>query len=85
VNVAAFYAGEEDRAEKEAWVAEFAAELRQRTIGAYVNFVGDEGEDRVREAYPGATLERLAAIKARYDPTNLFRHNHNIVPAQEMA
>ncbi len=85
VNVAAFYAGEEDRAEKEAWVAEFAADLRQRTIGVYVNFVGDEDEGRVREAYPGATLERLAAIKARYDPTNLFRHNHNIVPARETA
>jgi len=48
--------------------------------GAYVGFLGDEGEARVREAYPGATWERLTAIKARYDPTNLFRLNQNIAP-----
>ena len=35
----------------------------------------------MREAYPGATWDRLAAIKARYDPTNLFRLNQNIPPA----
>jgi FAD/FMN-containing dehydrogenase len=44
----------------------------------YVNFLGDEGEGRIREAYPGSTWERLAAIKARYDSTNLFRLNQNI-------
>jgi len=47
----------------------------------YVNFLADEGEARVRDAYPGATWERLTAIKARYDPTNLFRLNQNIPPA----
>ena len=41
------------------------------TAGVYVNFLGDEGEARIREAYPGATLERLAEIKGRYDSTNL--------------
>jgi FAD/FMN-containing dehydrogenase len=35
----------------------------------------------VRAAYPGATWDRLAAIKARYDPTNLFRRNQNVSPA----
>jgi FAD/FMN-containing dehydrogenase len=49
--------------------------------GAYVNFLGDEGGARVRDAYPGLTWDRLAAIKARYDPTNLFRLNQNIPPA----
>jgi FAD/FMN-containing dehydrogenase len=45
-----------------------------------VNFLGDEGEQRVRNAYPGSTWERLATIKARYDPDNLFRLNQNVPP-----
>jgi len=48
----------------------------------YVNFLGDEGEQRVHEAYPPATYARLAALKKRYDPTNLFRLNQNILPAR---
>jgi len=55
--------------------------LRQADAGAYVNFLGDEGEAPVRAACPGPTWERLAAIKARYDPANLFRLNQNIAPA----
>jgi FAD/FMN-containing dehydrogenase len=46
----------------------------------YVNFLGDEGEMRIREAYPRATWDRLTEIKTRYDPTNLFRLNQNIPP-----
>jgi FAD/FMN-containing dehydrogenase len=80
VNVAAFYEGP-DRAERERWVVEFADALRQDDRGAYVNFVGDEGPERTRAAYPGKTWDRLRAIKARYDPTNLFRLNQNIPPA----
>jgi FAD/FMN-containing dehydrogenase len=81
VNVAAFYQGPDDRPVREAWVDQVAAELVQDDPGAYVNFVGDEGEERIRAAYPGATWDRLAAIKARYDPTNLFRLNQNITPS----
>jgi hypothetical protein len=81
VNVAAFYDGEADKPRREAWVAEFAAALHQGDTGAYVNFVGDEGEARVRAAYPGATWQRLAVIKATYDPDNVFHHNHNVPPA----
>ncbi len=81
VNVAAFYDGADDKASKEAWVTSFADALEQDDHGAYVNFVGDEGEERVRAAYPGATWDRLVAIKARYDPTNLFSRNQNIPPA----
>jgi Berberine and berberine like len=81
VNVASFYNGADDRAVREAWVADLSDALRQRDAGAYVNFLADEGEARVRAAYPGATWERLRAIKAEYDPDNLFRLNQNIPPA----
>ena len=47
--------------------------------GAYVNFMEEEGEDRVRESYRG-NYDRLVQIKRRYDPTNLFRLNQNIKP-----
>ncbi len=45
-----------------------------------MNFLGDEGEERIRDAYPGKTWDRLARVKARYDPTNLFRLNQNVPP-----
>ena len=48
--------------------------------GAYVNFLGEDGPARIHQAYPGPTWERLVAVKRRWDPTNLFRHNHNIPP-----
>ncbi len=80
VNVASFYAGDEDRPKREAWVESLVAALRGDDRAAYVNFINDEGPDRVRDAYPPATWERLVAIKARYDPTNLFRSNQNIPP-----
>jgi FAD/FMN-containing dehydrogenase len=82
-NVVAMYERPEERREHEAWVTGFAAELRQEDAGAYVGFLGDEGQERVRAAYPGPTWDRLAAIKARYDPTNLFRRNQNVPPAEE--
>ena len=46
-----------------------------------MNFLEDEGAARVHDAYPAGTWERLAEIKRRYDPTNLFHHNQNIPPA----
>jgi len=80
VNVAALYGHPDEAPVHESWVSDFAAALRQGDSGAYVNFLGNESEGRVREAYPGPTFERLAEIKARYDPTNLFRLNQNIPP-----
>jgi FAD/FMN-containing dehydrogenase len=50
--------------------------------GVYVNYLGDEGEARVRAAY-GANYERLVEVKTRYDPANLFRLNQNVRPVQE--
>ena len=81
VNVAALYEAPEERLTHEAWVDAFAAALHQDDDGVYVNFLVDEGEERIRAAYPGPTWDRLVEIKARYDPTNLFRRNQNIPPA----
>ena len=73
VNVAAFHDGTPDvRARRQAWVEDLTATLHQGDDGAYVNFLADEGEARVRAAYPGQTWDRLVAVKRRYDPTNLF-------------
>ena len=80
VNLASFYAGAEDKEKRLSWLADFSSALQQDEAGTYVNFLGDEGENQVRAAYPGSTWERLSEIKARYDPTNLFRLNQNIKP-----
>ncbi len=85
VNVASFYVGPEDRDRRHAWVADLAAALRQSDDGAYVNFLADEGAERVHAAYPGSTWDRLAAVKRRYDPSNVFRLNQNIPPAAASA
>ena len=81
VNVAAFYDGADDKPGRLAWVEELSAALHQGDDGAYVNFLVDEGEARIRAAYPGGTWDRLVEVKARYDPDNLFRLNQNIPPA----
>ena len=83
VNVAAVYERPEEIAVHGPWVEAFAAALHQSDDGAYVNFLADEGEARIRAAYPGSTWDRLRQIKARYDPTNLFRLSQNIPPAAE--
>ena len=51
------------------------------TGGAYLNFLGDEGAARVEAAFGPEKFTRLQALKAEWDPTNLFRHNQNIPPA----
>jgi len=82
VNIAALYNEPGQKATHEAWVAKLAASLQQSDTGAYVNFLGYDGEERIRAAYPDETWERLATIKAQYDPTNLFRLNQNIQPVK---
>ncbi len=63
-----------------AWARECWEALHPYSAGgAYVNFMMEEGEDRVKATYRG-NYERLANIKSRYDPTNLFRVNQNIKP-----
>jgi FAD/FMN-containing dehydrogenase len=80
VNVAALYGEPGEKDIHEAWSASFMPTLQQNDKGAYVNFLGEEGEARIRAAYPGRTWERLVSIKAHYDPTNLFHLNQNIPP-----
>jgi FAD/FMN-containing dehydrogenase len=51
------------------------------TGGVYMNFLGDEGQERVKAAYGVEKYEKLVALKDRYDPTNFFRMNQNIRPS----
>ncbi len=63
------------------WTRDFEAAIRPySTGGVYVNFLGEEGEDRVRAAYGKTAYEKLVALKNRYDPDNFFRLNQNIRP-----
>jgi FAD/FMN-containing dehydrogenase len=64
-----------------AWTTAFFEALRPGDRGVSSNFLETEGEERIREAYPDLTYRRLADVKRRYDPTNLFRRNQNIAPA----
>jgi FAD/FMN-containing dehydrogenase len=80
VTFASGYQDPAQAAAHEAWVADSQATLRPVSRGVHVSFLGDEGVARVHEAYPGPTYKRLAAIKRRYDPANLFRVNQNITP-----
>jgi hypothetical protein len=80
MNVAAFYTTEADREVRKAWATEFARTLQPNEDAAYVGFLTDDGQERIRAAYPGPTMDRLRRIKSVYDPTNLFRLNQNILP-----
>ena len=80
VNVAALYESSDYAGKHEVWADRLTAAIRQEGLGAYSGFLGDEGPDRIREAYPPPTWDRLVAVKRRYDPTNLFHVNQNIPP-----
>ena len=75
----------EDRADSDRnieWARSFRRDIaRYATGGVWLNFIGDEGEDRVRAAYGEQKYRRLAAIKGEWDPGNVFRGNQNIKPA----
>jgi hypothetical protein len=63
------------------WNRECCEALRPCLVSsAYSNYLSDEGETQVREAY-GPNYQRLVALKNKYDPANLFRMNHNIKPS----
>ncbi|MCA9879780.1 MAG: BBE domain-containing protein, partial [Thermomicrobiales bacterium] len=71
---------EEDAAPHEAWTAALWEQVRHEGRGVYVNFLEEEGPERIHEAYPPATYNRLAEIKRTYDPENLFHFNQNVPP-----
>jgi hypothetical protein len=64
-----------------AWTEALHGALGAHDAGVYANFLEAEGDERIRSAYPDGTYERLADVKRRYDPSNLFRMNQNIRPA----
>ena len=67
-------------AEEREWVRDFWSALQPWHEGVYVNFLGEEGAERVRQSYGSKKYERLQALKRRYDPDNFFRINQNISP-----
>ena len=79
-NVAAIFTDPAEAAGHKEWVGGLAAALDDGA-GAYVNFLNEDGDERIQEAYPGPTYERLRHVKRQYDPENLFRLNQNIPPA----
>jgi FAD/FMN-containing dehydrogenase len=66
--------------EERAWVRDFWSALEPWHQGVYVNFLGNEGPERIREAYGSDKYGRLRALKQKYDPENFFRLNQNIAP-----
>ncbi len=75
----AWDAGEDPEPER-SWARRTWQATRRLAHGTYVNHLEDEGQDRIREAYPAQTWRRLTALKARLDPDNVLRHNQNIPP-----
>ena len=79
-NIGASTETEEGFEQERDWVRGFWDALAPWHQGVYVNFLGDEGGDRVRQAYGPAKYDRLQALKRKYDPDNFFRINQNISP-----
>jgi len=80
-NITACTATAEGFEEERQWVKNFWSALEPYHTSVYVNFLMEEGEERIRQAYGANKYDRLMALKRRYDPDNLFRLNQNIKPA----
>ena len=83
INIAAAWERPEEDAAQIAWARDAWQDVRRfSTGGTYVNFLNeDDADDRIRSAYR-TNYERLAAVKAAWDPTNLFRMNKNIAASR---
>lgn len=66
--------------EQREWARTYWQDLAPKHLGVYVNFLMEEGEDRIRDAYGAQRYDRLKALKRQYDPSNFFRLNQNIRP-----
>jgi FAD/FMN-containing dehydrogenase len=80
-NIGACTEGPDGFEDEREWVRTFWSALEPYHMGVYVNFLGDEGQERVRESYGADKYARLQELKRRYDPENVFRINQNIPPA----
>jgi FAD/FMN-containing dehydrogenase len=82
VNINAVWTEDDVAGERHvAWARDFYSAMQPHAgERVYLNFLGDEGADRVRQAYSVRQYERLGELKRRYDPTNFFRLNQNIEP-----
>lgn len=82
LNIVSMWPNPEDREKNIDWTREFFKAMEPfQTGGAYVNFLGREGDERVRAAYGTQTYDRLSILKAKYDPSNFFHLNQNVKPA----
>lgn len=79
-NIGASTATSEGFEQEREWVRSFWSALEPWHQGVYVNFLGDEGADRIRQSYGPEKYERLVALKRQLDPDNFFRINQNIAP-----
>jgi FAD/FMN-containing dehydrogenase len=66
--------------EEREWSRNFWSALQPYHTSVYVNFLMEEGEERIRQAYGAEKYARLKALKQKYDPNNVFRLNQNIPP-----
>ncbi|MEX0749649.1 MAG: FAD-binding oxidoreductase, partial [Dehalococcoidia bacterium] len=80
VPVLGMYVDPADGPAHDQWADAIAEHLRPLSRGVYSNFLGNEGENRTREAYNPETYARLVELKRKYDPQNIFHFNQNIRP-----
>jgi hypothetical protein len=80
ININATTATEEGFDAERAWSRGMWNALEPYHTNVYVNFLMEEGEDRIRQAYGEEKYDRLKSLKAKYDPDNFFSHNQNIRP-----
>jgi hypothetical protein len=79
-NVTAMTEGPEGFEQEREWARGLWSALAPHHQGVYVNFLMDEGEERVRQAYGAQKYDRLKGLKRRWDPDNVLRLNQNIPP-----